>query len=171
MSFPGPAVIRTEGLPVPAAPPMGTTPSLSSPDIHGPFTQYDVPANEPTKPMDNPLLLIVDDSKMSRMMIARLVGDLRPDWRLAEAADAAEALAMIEHEPPTLVSMDVNMPGMSGLEAAGRIRLRNPDIRVVLCTANIQDAVRQAAEKAGVHFVAKPITPESVSRMVAFFEE
>ncbi|MBK1718546.1 response regulator [Thiocystis violacea] len=121
--------------------------------------------------MDNPLLLIVDDSKMSRMMIARLVGDLRPDWRLAEAADAAEALAMIEHEPPTLVSMDVNMPGMSGLEAAGRIRLRNPDIRVVLCTANIQDAVRQAAEKAGVHFVAKPITPESVSRMVAFFEE
>ena len=129
------------------------------------------PATEFTNPMDKPLLLIVDDSKMSRMMISRLVKDLRPDWRILEATSAAEALDMIERESPSLVSMDVNMPGMSGLEAAGRIRLHNPDVRVVLCTANIQDAVRQAAEKAGVHFVAKPITPESVARMVALFEE
>ena len=121
--------------------------------------------------MDTPLLLIVDDSKMSRMMIAKLVGDLRPDWRIAEAASAAEALERIERDAPTLVSMDVNMPGMSGLEAAGRIRLHNPDIHIVLCTANIQDAVRQAAEKAGVHFVAKPITPDAIARMVGFFEE
>jgi CheY-like chemotaxis protein len=105
------------------------------------------------------------------MMISRLVKDLRPDWRILEAASATEALDTIERESPSLVSMDVNMPGMSGLEAAGRIRLHNPDVRVVLCTANIQDAVRQAAEKAGVHFVAKPITPESVARMVALFEE
>lgn len=78
---------------------------------------------------------------------------------------------MIEQEPPALVSMDVNMPGMSGLEAAGRIRLHHPEIRIVLCTANIQDAVRQAAEKVGVRFVAKPITQESIERMVALFEE
>ncbi len=105
------------------------------------------------------------------MMLNRLIADLRPDWRITEAASGAEALEMIERDPPTLVSLDVNMPGMSGLETAGRIRLHSPDIRVVICTANIQDYVRQAAEKAGVHFVSKPITPESVARMVAFFEE
>lgn len=121
--------------------------------------------------MNHPLLLIVDDSKMSRMMISRFVNELRPDWRLAEAADGAEALARIEQEPPSLVSLDVNMPGMNGLEVAGWIRLHHPAIRVVLCTANIQDAVRQAAEKAGVKFVAKPITPESVTGMVALFED
>ena len=120
--------------------------------------------------MDNPLLLIVDDSKMSRLMIARIVNDLRPGWRTAEAASGSEALAMIEQETPDLISMDVNMPGMSGLEAAGRIRMHYPDVRIVLCTANIQDAVRQAAEKAGVMFIAKPITPDSVTRMVALFE-
>ena len=119
----------------------------------------------------NHSLLIVDDSRMSRMMLNRLVADLRPDWRITEAASGNDALEMIERDPPTLVSLDVNMPGMSGLETAGRIRLRNPDIRIVICTANIQDYVRQAAEKAGVHFVSKPITPESVARMVAFFEE
>ncbi|MCK7574985.1 MAG: response regulator [Chromatiales bacterium] len=105
------------------------------------------------------------------MMLNRLIADLRPDWRITEATSGAEALEMIERDPPTLVSLDVNMPGMSGLETAGRIRLHNPGIRVVICTANIQDYVRQAAEKAGVHFVSKPITPESVARMVAFFEE
>lgn len=118
-----------------------------------------------------PLLLIVDDSKMSRLMIGKIVNDMRPDWRVVEAASGAEALAIVERERPTLVSMDVNMPGMSGLEAAGRIRLHHPEIRVVLCTANIQDAVRQAAEKAGVKFVAKPITPQSIAQMVAHFEE
>ncbi|MFD2111840.1 response regulator transcription factor [Thiorhodococcus fuscus] len=120
---------------------------------------------------DSPLLLIVDDSKMSRMMISRIVADLRPDWRLAEAADSVDALAAIEREAPHYVSMDVNMPGMSGLEAAGRIRLHNPEIKIVLCTANIQDAVRQAAENAGVKFTAKPITPDSIARMVELFEE
>lgn len=121
--------------------------------------------------MDNPFLLIVDDSKMSRMMISRLVSDLRPNWRIAEASSGEQALSMIDQDRPSLVSMDVNMPGMSGLEAAGRIRLHHPDIRIVLCTANIQDAVRQAAEKVGVKFVAKPITQESIERMVAAFED
>lgn len=121
--------------------------------------------------MTHPLLLIVDDSKMSRMMISRIINTLRPDWRLAEAENGADALAMIEQEPPTLVSLDVNMPGMSGLEVAGWIRLHRPHIRVTLCTANIQDAVRQAAENAGVKFIAKPITPESITRMVALFED
>jgi two-component system chemotaxis response regulator CheY len=120
--------------------------------------------------MDTPLLLIVDDSKMSRLMISRIIKDLRPGWRIVEAASGSDALDLIEKTPPDLISMDINMPGISGLEAAGRIRMHNPDIRIVLCTANIQDAVRQAAEKAGVMFVAKPITPESVVNMVALFE-
>jgi two-component system, chemotaxis family, chemotaxis protein CheY len=121
--------------------------------------------------MANPFLLIVDDSKMSRKVIGRLIAEFRPNWRIAEAATGEEALAMIEQEQPTFVSMDVNMPGMGGLEAAGRIRMHQPDIRIVLCTANIQDAIRQAAEKAGVKFVAKPITQETVAHMVALFEE
>lgn len=121
--------------------------------------------------MPNPLLLIVDDSKMSRMMISRLIADLRPDWRIAEASSGTEALAMIEQELPSFISMDVNMPGLSGLEVAGRIRLHHPQVRIVLCTANIQDAVRQAAEKAGVRFVAKPITADSVARMASLFED
>ena len=121
--------------------------------------------------MDTPLLLVVDDSKMSRMMISRIIAELRPDWRIAEAGSGEQALQMIEREPPDLVSLDVNMPGVSGLEVAGRIRLHHPEIRIVLCTANIQEAVQQAAERVGVKFVAKPITQASIERMAALFEE
>lgn len=121
--------------------------------------------------MTNPTLLIVDDSKMARMMIRQFIVDQRPNWRIVEAVSGDDALKMIDEEPPTFLSLDVNMPGISGLEVAGRVRLHHPEIRIVLCTANIQDAVRKAAEKAGVKFVGKPITPASITSMVTLFEE
>ncbi|MBK1694964.1 response regulator [Chromatium weissei] len=121
--------------------------------------------------MNKPTLLIVDDSKMARMMIRQFIVDQRPNWRITEAVNGDDALQMIEQEPPTFLSLDVNMPGISGLEVAGRVRLHYPDIRIVICTANIQDAVRKAAEKAGVKFVGKPITPAAITSMVTLFEE
>lgn len=117
-----------------------------------------------------PLLLIVDDSRMSRMLIRAIIADSRPNWRIIEAVNGDEAIALANETPPDFVSMDVNMPGISGLEAAGRIRIRHPDTRITLCTANIQESTREAASRAGVHFVAKPITAQSVADAIAFFE-
>lgn len=117
-----------------------------------------------------PLLLIVDDSRTSRMLIRGIVSNLRPGWRCSEAANGDEALARVADEIPDYVTLDVNMPGMSGLEVAGRLRLRYPEIAIALCTANVQDSVRQNAERAGLYFVAKPISEKSIIDMVAFFE-
>lgn len=119
---------------------------------------------------NSPLLLIVDDSRMSRMLIRAIIADSRPSWRIIEAVNGDEAIALANETPPDFVSMDVNMPGISGLEAAGRIRIRHPDTRITLCTANIQESTREAASRAGVHFVAKPITAQSVADAIAFFE-
>jgi len=120
--------------------------------------------------MTSPLLLIVDDSRTSRTLIRAMLAQIRPDWRTIEAISGDEALQLIAQESPDFVTLDVNMPGMSGLEAAGRIRLKHPEIRIVICSANIQESVRGAAEKAGVHFVAKPITPKVLSEAVGYFE-
>lgn len=120
--------------------------------------------------MTTPLLLIVDDSRTSRMLIRGLITQLRPDWRLVEAGNGDEALAAVEAEVPTHVSMDVNMPGMSGLEAAARIRIKHPEVRIVMCTANIQESTRNAAAQAGIGFVSKPITERSVTESLAFWE-
>lgn len=117
-----------------------------------------------------PLLLIVDDSRMSRMLIRAIIADSRPNWRMIEAANGDDAIKLADENLPDFVSMDVNMPGISGLEAAGRIRIRHPDARIALCTANIQESTRDAASRAGLHFVSKPITAQSVASAIAFFE-
>lgn len=117
-----------------------------------------------------PLLLIVDDSRTSRMLIRGIVSNLRPGWRCSDAASGDEALAMVEADVPDYITLDVNMPGMSGLEAAGRLRLHYPDIAIALCTANVQDSVRQSAERAGLYFIAKPIGEKSIIDMISFFE-
>ena len=118
----------------------------------------------------SPLLLIVDDSRMSRMLIKAIITDSRPDWRIIEATTGDEAVKLVEEQQPDFVSMDVNMPGITGLEAAGRIRIRHPDIKIVLCTANIQESTREAAAKVGLCFVAKPITAQSIAGAIEYFE-
>ncbi len=118
-----------------------------------------------------PMLLIVDDSRMSRMLIRAFITQLRPQWQLLEAASGDEALKVVAEHVPQYVSMDMNMPGISGLEAAGRIRIRHPEIRIALCTANIQETVQQGAAIVGLHFIKKPITEESIGKMVACFEQ
>ncbi len=118
-----------------------------------------------------PSLLIVDDSRMSRMLIRAIVAQQRPDWTFVEAASGEEALTQVEAHAPTFVSMDVNMPGMNGLEAAGRIRIRYPEIRIAICTANIQASTEQESRKLNLYFIKKPVTEASITQMIACFEE
>lgn len=118
-----------------------------------------------------PTLLIVDDSRMSRMLIRALVSQIRPQWNIVDAVSGDEALACVEACQPDFVSMDINMPGMNGMEAAGRIRIRHPEIKIALCTANIQESTQQAAAKIGLQFIKKPITEVAINQMVAGFEE
>ncbi len=59
-------------------------------------------------------ILIVDDSRVSRMMIRAMILEKHKDWILEEAASGEEALEKIRTFVPDLISMDVNMPGMGG---------------------------------------------------------
>ncbi len=120
---------------------------------------------------NSPLLLIVDDSRTSRLLIRAVITTLRPLWRILEASNGEEALQQVAQSPVQFISMDVNMPGASGLDVAGQIRLAHPDIRIVLCTANIQESVRHSAAAAGLAFVPKPVTERSVRESLVFWEE
>ena len=144
----------------------------SSPEASPPAIakDYDLSNNPRMNAISEPLLLIVDDSRMSRMLIKAIVAEARPTWRIVEASTGDEAVRVVAEREPNFVSMDVNMPGISGLEAAGRIRLHHPAVKIALCSANIQESTREAAARAGLHFVAKPITPQSVKSAIDFFE-
>lgn len=107
-------------------------------------------------------VLLVDDSRVARMMARRLIEVDRPGWAIAEAGTGEEAVDVCAEAQPDFVVMDVNMPGMGGIEAARLIRQRWPAIVLTLLTANIQEPVREQAEAMGIGFLNKPVRPDAL---------
>lgn len=121
--------------------------------------------------MSNPkTILVVDDSRVSRMMIRAFIAAKHPDWRIEEACSGEEALEKVRSIVPDLISLDVNMPGMGGLAAAELLHTECPQARISLLTANIQEATRNKAEALGIGFVEKPITEARIHNMIAVVE-
>lgn len=115
-------------------------------------------------------LLIVDDSRVSRMMIRAFVLAKYPEWIILEAADADEALKIVDRDTPNFCTMDINMPGIPGTDAAEQILAKYPGTRIAIFSANIQDSSRTRAAMLGAHFVAKPVTEKSVGLALDFLE-
>jgi len=113
-------------------------------------------------------LMIVDDSKVSRMRIRAFFAAHCPQWTVQEAGSGDEALVMAASDQPDYVTMDVNMPGMSGFETAQLMLLRDPNIRIVMLTANIQEGSRQLAASLRLNFVAKPATENSLQQALEY---
>lgn len=93
--------------------------------------------------------LIVDDESHVRTYFRLLLREAGIE-SCQEAADGATALALIANQPPGLVLLDVNMPGMSGLEVLAKIAVIDPDLPVVMVTAEsliqtVKEAMRLGA--------------------------
>jgi len=112
-------------------------------------------------------VMIVDDSRVSRMMLQMYAKELRPDWQFLEAASGDAALLAASGRPIDLIVMDVNMPGMNGLDAAAALKASLPKATVVMLTANVQQSTRNKAEEIGLHFVEKPITAEVTAHIIS----
>ena len=111
-------------------------------------------------------LLVVDDA----MFMRRLIRDVAAEagWEVAgEAADGAEAVASYERLRPDLVTMDLVMPVMGGLEALRRIRAADPGARVVVVTALDQkQALLDSIRDGALDFVVKPFERDRLVGML-----
>jgi len=112
-------------------------------------------------------VLIVDDHPVVRNGLQMLL-DGQPDMDvLGQAKDGQQALALAAETPPDVVLMDVNMPGMDGIEATKKIRALSPHTQVVILTSHHQDAMVFPAIKAGaLSYLLKSATPEEVVEAV-----
>ena len=117
-----------------------------------------------------PTVLIVDDSRLSRMMIRTFITRVHPDWTIIEASNGQEALEKTATLTVDVMTVDLNMPGMDGLTLATKFKDRYPTAHIALLTANIQDRVRHCAEAAGLGFIAKPITEDNLLAFIAGVE-
>ena len=107
-------------------------------------------------------LLIVDDEPPARAKLCRLLADLPGISAVIEAGDAVEALAQIAQHKPDAALLDIQMPGISGLELA----LALPEgMACAFSTAFDQYAVR-AFELNAVDYLLKPFTPQRLAETV-----
>jgi CheY-like chemotaxis protein len=111
-------------------------------------------------------ILIVDDSKLARIVAGKAVSALQPDWQRVEAGNADEALELVGKTQIDVALLDFNMPGKNGVELAGELRLTRPMMPIALITANLQNEVIESARAVGATFVAKPVTTEGLQKFL-----
>ncbi|SRR5690606_20570269 len=109
-----------------------------------------------TRPADPIRVLLADDHALVRAGMRSLLGAMPQVEVVAEAASGEEALQLAERENPDVVLMDIAMKGMTGLEAAARMRERTPGVRVVILSMHAgEEYVLQALRAGAVGYLLK----------------
>jgi DNA-binding NarL/FixJ family response regulator len=94
-------------------------------------------------------VLLVDDHALVRAGIRSLLQELPDVEVVAEASDGAQALQIAERERPDVVLMDIAMKGMNGLEAAAKLRERQPGVKIVILSMHTSEEYVLLALRAG----------------------
>jgi DNA-binding NarL/FixJ family response regulator len=108
-------------------------------------------------------VLIVDDSKLARMSVAKALNASHPDWIRIEAANADEALELARRSPIDVALLDFNMPGRDGLALAAELLALYPELPVAVISANHQVEIVNRAREAGASFLSKPLTAQALN--------
>jgi DNA-binding NtrC family response regulator len=110
------------------------------------------------------VLVVEDEFALARLYVRALVA---AGYRVDHAPDATNGLRLLRAGAYDLVLSDVCMPGMSGLDLLNEIRLKWPDIPVILVTAQLDaDLYSRAREMGTVRYLLKPVALEKLANAV-----
>jgi CheY-like chemotaxis protein len=109
-------------------------------------------------------VLVVDDHADVRFLVRAILEDAGPDVvHAGEAPGAEEAVTALDEVEPDVVVLDARMPAVDGFEAAAMLLERRPGLPILLCSAIVDDEIRERAAAAGIaaclskdHFEAIP---------------
>lgn len=108
----------------------------------------------------NELILVVDDEPK----ITKLARDYleQASYRVIESADGREALSIFRHEQPALIVLDLNLPGLDGLDLCRTIR-RESDVPIIMLTARVEETDQLIGLELGADdYITKPFSPRTL---------
>jgi DNA-binding NarL/FixJ family response regulator len=110
--------------------------------------------------------LVVDDHPIVRAGLRRLLA-AEPETAVFEAADGIDALRVYRKERPDLVVLDLNMPGLGGLQVITRLKIADPDARVLVLSMH-DDAIHvtRAMQAGAAGYVSKSAPPDELLRAI-----
>ena len=111
-------------------------------------------------------VLVVDDDEGVREYVEAVLA--RQGLQVATASSGEEALEQVQRSPPDLVTLDVVLPGIDGLETLRRLKRAHPDMPVILLSAHAPARTSADARRLGASdFLRKPFEPDALERCVS----
>lgn len=109
--------------------------------------------------MTRKILVVDDEAEIVRLVRAYLE---RAGFAVVTASEGHQALAVFRHERPNLVVLDLNLPGMDGLDVCRALR-RDSDVPIIMLTARIEETDRLIGLELGADdYIVKPFSPREV---------
>ena len=110
--------------------------------------------------LENKKVLIVDEEEEVRLYLANIVEHLFPDLHIILAGTSNEAMYLIKKECVDIILLDVEIPGISGLEIVDKLRKQQIMIQVIFISANKQaELIQKALRLNAVDYIDKPVNP------------
>jgi two-component system chemotaxis response regulator CheY len=111
-------------------------------------------------------ILVVDDNLLIRSTLNRILTELGHRV-VGEATNGNEAILKYEQTQPDLVTMDITMPDLDGIDAVRELIKRYPNAKIIMISAISQrELVFQAVMSGAKHYIIKPIKAEKVAEVV-----
>lgn len=115
----------------------------------------------------NPKVLVVDDALFMRSMIKDILASSGQYGVVGEATNGREAVQKFQELSPELITMDIVMPVLDGIEATREIMKLDPSVRIVMVSALGQEPLVIESIAAGAKdFIVKPFSAEKVLRVL-----
>ncbi|MBM7659252.1 two-component system chemotaxis response regulator CheY [Bacillus mesophilus] len=107
-------------------------------------------------------ILIVDDAKFMRLTLASIIHKGNHEV-VGEAENGKQAIELYKELKPDLITMDITMPEMNGLDALKAIKESDPLVKIIMCSAmGQQKMVVEAIEAGAKDFIVKPFEENRV---------